>query len=133
MEHTLTLGEWITRRRKLLDLTRDEVARRAHCSVSRLRRVEADDLRISPALAESLARVLDVPADQRAAFVARARGENANLPDLKPRTSTTDTASHLPAPMTLGDKEFERAWKQGQSMTIEQAIELAMQYSTQGS
>jgi predicted transcriptional regulator len=45
MEHSFSFGEWLTRRRKSLDLTRDEVARRVPCSISTLRQVEADDLR----------------------------------------------------------------------------------------
>jgi predicted ATPase/DNA-binding XRE family transcriptional regulator len=95
MDTATSFGEWLTRRRKSLDLTRDELARRVACSVSTLRRLEADDLRASPALAELLARELDVPADERAAFVAFARGQRAAF-DAKPGSAP----SHLPAPLT---------------------------------
>ena len=96
MDTATSFGEWLTRRRKSLDLTRDELARRVACSVSTLRLLEADDLRASPALAELLARELAVPADERAAFVAFARGQRDSLPSAKAESNP----SHLPAPLT---------------------------------
>ena len=54
-------ANWLKRRRKSLDLTREALAQRAHCSTSALRRLEAGDLRPSKQLAESLAAALDMP------------------------------------------------------------------------
>lgn len=79
-EPRISFGEWLTRRRKSLNLTRDALAKRVPCSVSALRRLEADDLRASPSLAEALAHALNLPEGQRALFIAFARGERADLP-----------------------------------------------------
>ncbi|MBI5933763.1 MAG: tetratricopeptide repeat protein [Chloroflexi bacterium] len=79
-EPRISFGEWLTRRRKSLNLTRDALAKRVPCSVSTLRRLESDDLRASPSLAEALARALNLPEGQRAVFIAFARGERADLP-----------------------------------------------------
>ncbi len=99
-ENSITFGEWLTRRRKSLNLTRDALARRVPCSVSTLRRLEADDLRASTALADLLARVLNVPADQHAAFVAFARSERDHLSLEQSLPTGAYPLSHLPAPMT---------------------------------
>lgn len=100
METPISFGEWLTRRRKSLNLTRDDLARRVPCSVSALRRLEADDLRASPALADLLARELHVPADQRAAFIAFARGERRDLPAEQSLPTIGHSPSRLPAPLT---------------------------------
>jgi predicted ATPase/transcriptional regulator with XRE-family HTH domain len=104
-ENPISFVEWLTKRRKSLSLTRVALARRIPCSVSTLRRLEADDLRASVALAGLLAPVLRIPADQQAAFVAFARGERAELPVEQPVP-----ASHLPAPLTrMVDRKRETA------------------------
>src|SRR5512139_1850524 len=59
---------WLKHRRIALNFTRDELARRAHCSVSTLRRLEAGDLRASEQLAASLAKALNLPAEQLEPF-----------------------------------------------------------------
>lgn len=109
-------GTWLKRRRKTLDLTREALARRAHCSVSTIRRLEAGDLRAGVQLAESLAVALAIPIDQRADFVRFARGDHSllqSLPvgraDRQSDTPSTPSAtiarppsivSNLPAPLT---------------------------------
>lgn len=99
-EPRITFGEWLTRRRKSLNLTRDALAKRVPCSVSTLRRLEADDLRASPSLAEALARALDLPEGQRAVFIAFARGERADLPVEHPLPSGGAPPDRLPAALT---------------------------------
>lgn len=69
-----TFATWLRRRRKASELSREQLARLAHCSPSTVRRLEAGDLRPSKALAESLSAVLGIPPDQRDAFVQFARG-----------------------------------------------------------
>jgi pimeloyl-ACP methyl ester carboxylesterase/transcriptional regulator with XRE-family HTH domain len=82
---TLSFGAWLRRRRRSLDLTQDELADRVGCSVETVRKLEAERLRPSKALAERLAGFLDIPAEQQALFVRFARGQA--------------DAEHLPAPL----------------------------------
>jgi predicted ATPase/transcriptional regulator with XRE-family HTH domain len=69
----LTFGDWLRRQRRALDLTRAELAVRVDCSVSALRKFEADALRPSRPLAESLAGALHIALEDRAVFVRSAR------------------------------------------------------------
>ncbi len=107
MRDLTPFGEWLKRRRKALDLTREELAKRAHCSVSTVRRLEAADLRASKALAASLATALGIPPDQHDAFIQFARGDAtqaalfSTAPGRVPTTvSASATVNHLPAPLT---------------------------------
>ncbi len=104
-------GVWLKQRRKALDLTREQLARRVHCSVSTLRRLEGGDLRASKELAHALAAALDVPDEQRDAFVAYARGDSTKAPVLAQRALNASGAASvvvrrpsvvlaLPAPLT---------------------------------
>ena len=98
--NSISFGEWLTRRRKSLNLTRQALAGRVPCSVSTLRRLETDDLRPSTGLAEKLAGVLKIPAGQRAAFVAFARGNAGDLLVDVPLPVAVRPHSHLPVPLT---------------------------------
>src|SRR5512137_2945089 len=69
-----TFGEWLRRQRKRLDLTQDELARRAGCARVTVRKLEADEMRPSKQLAELLAQALEIPAGERQSFVQFARG-----------------------------------------------------------
>jgi len=51
----LVFNEWLKRRRKAWDLTQDELARRAGCSVGALRKIESGERRPSKQLARLLA------------------------------------------------------------------------------
>src|SRR5512145_995501 len=101
-------AQWLKRQRKFLDLTRDALGRRAHCSTSTIRRLEAGDLRPSKPLAESLAAVLEIPSERRHDFVEFARGL---MPEFALAASPATTLSpthpgsypsytNLPAPLT---------------------------------
>jgi transcriptional regulator with XRE-family HTH domain len=99
---------WLKHRRIALNFTREALAKRAHCSASTLRRLEAGDLRASEQLAASLAKALDLSSDQIEAFTRFARGESieADLFDL-PSGAIVSSASdrppvphNLPAPLT---------------------------------
>lgn len=67
-------GEWLRMRRENLGLTRPEVAQCVGCSVSALRKIEADERRPSQQLAELLARCLQIADADRRAFIRAARG-----------------------------------------------------------
>jgi transcriptional regulator with XRE-family HTH domain len=73
MASELTFGAWLRRRRRALDLTREELAQRVSCSVSAVRRMEADELRPSKQLAEALAATLEIAPSDRSTFVRFAR------------------------------------------------------------
>lgn len=74
MEAEISFGAWIARRRKALDLTREQLTDCVGCSVSGLRKVETDERRPSRQVAELLAECLEIPPEQRQAFVRVARG-----------------------------------------------------------
>lgn len=99
---------WLKHRRKALGLSREELARRAHCSASAVRRLEAGDLRPSAQLAGLLADVLGVAAAERANFVLYARGfsQMPPPPDVyspmptSPAAGPEPVVGELPAPLT---------------------------------
>jgi predicted ATPase/transcriptional regulator with XRE-family HTH domain len=86
----VTFGEWLKRRRKALDLTQDELAQRAGCSVGALRKIEGGERRPSKQLAELLAGALEIPSEDRQTFIRVARGD-LNLERL-PRPSRESKA-----------------------------------------
>src|SRR5688572_13558745 len=77
MDETTSFGAWMRRRRKLLDLTQDELARRVGCTRSTIQKIEGDERRPSREIAARLADLLEVPPEQRAAVVKAARAELA--------------------------------------------------------
>src|SRR3990172_5467406 len=76
-EDKASFGYWGERRRKALDLTQADLARRVGCSTGLIRMIEADTRRPSRQIAELLAEQLALPPDERAAFFKAARGEVA--------------------------------------------------------
>ena len=106
----LTLGQWLKKRRRVLDLTQDDLAERATCSVNTIRKIESSDLIPSKALAQEIARALDIPSTAHADFIQFARTPDAtasadafseHLPSA-PTVSTTPPAQKFapPAPLT---------------------------------
>jgi len=73
MDGEESFGRMVRERRRALDLTQEELARRVGCAAITIRKIEADDLRPSVQIAERLAMALAVPLDDRAEFVRRAR------------------------------------------------------------
>jgi transcriptional regulator with XRE-family HTH domain len=73
IDSALTFGPWLRQRRRALDLTRAKLAASVGCSVSALRKFEADALRPSRPLAEALVGALQIAPEDRAAFVCFAR------------------------------------------------------------
>jgi transcriptional regulator with XRE-family HTH domain len=70
-----TFGQWLKLRRKSLDLTQEQLARRAGCSAASIKKIEADERRPSRLVAVRLAEEIGLATDQRANFVQVARGE----------------------------------------------------------
>src|SRR5262249_18705636 len=75
MSGTASFGRWLRLRRLGLDLTQAEVGQRAGCSAMTIRKIEADERRPSRQLAERLAQHLDIPPEDRAAFLKAARSQ----------------------------------------------------------
>jgi predicted ATPase/transcriptional regulator with XRE-family HTH domain len=71
-------GGWLKRLRAQHDLTQETLAERVACSVQTIRFFETGKRRPSVEMAERLADVLEVPAEQRAHFVRQAR--TASMP-----------------------------------------------------
>ncbi len=95
---TLSFGDWIRRRRAVLDLTQAELAVRVACAVITIRKIENDERRPSAQMANSLATALEVPADERDRFVATARAISSPA-RLKEPALATGRAS-VPTPVT---------------------------------
>ena len=74
MDSTHSFGYWVRRQRKALDLTQRELARRAACSLSAIKKIEQDARRPSVQLAEILADSLLIAESERDAFLCSARG-----------------------------------------------------------
>lgn len=82
MTEAATFGEWLRKRRKALDLTQEELAERAGCSVWLVQKIEAGSRRASRQTAEILVDCLKVDQDLRSAFVQWARtGQSVSAVD----------------------------------------------------
>jgi WD40 repeat protein/transcriptional regulator with XRE-family HTH domain len=81
MNSELSFGRFVRQRRRELDLTQEELARRVGCAAITIRKIEADDARASVQIAERLAMALAIPLDERAEFVRQARAARIEAPD----------------------------------------------------
>lgn len=68
MTEASSFGAWLRRRRRLPDLTQDELAQRVGCAASMIRKIEADVRRYSSQVAGPLAAARELPVDEHAAF-----------------------------------------------------------------
>jgi peptide/nickel transport system substrate-binding protein len=73
MNDSPSFGLWLKQRRKELDLTQEKLAEQVGCAVSTIRKIEAGVLRPSRQIAERLANQLELPPEERAAFLKAAR------------------------------------------------------------
>ena len=101
-EESNSFGYWLRRHRKALDWTQAELARRVNCTAATIRKIEADERKPSRQLAELLADQLNVPADQRAAFLHAARHAvfSDALSLATPAPISARPPHNLPAPLT---------------------------------
>ena len=70
-----SFGDWLRRRRRALDFTQEELASQVGCAAVTLRKLEAEERRPSKQVADRLADVLQVAAEDRAVFLRFARGD----------------------------------------------------------
>lgn len=110
MSESVSFGLWLKQRRRTLDLTQEELAQRIACSLSTLRKIEADHLAPSKELAQLLAVAIGVAAADQDAFVAFARGTKATFAPqrasavaelaIAPSVRPNPSAYYLPTPLT---------------------------------
>ena len=86
MNQSASFGGFVRQRRREMDLTQEELARRVGCAAITLRKIEADDIRASVQIAERLAMALAIPLEERAEFVRWARSVRPASSELPPVT-----------------------------------------------
>ncbi|HET9587587.1 MAG TPA: helix-turn-helix domain-containing protein, partial [Anaerolineales bacterium] len=104
----VSFGAWVKRRRKALDLTQQELAKRIGCSLSLIFKIESDERRPSRQIAELLAEHLGISPDQRDLFLQVARQKKGvdhlegvpSLPELPPVSVSGAFQPNLPLPLT---------------------------------
>src|SRR5689334_22777455 len=94
MDDIQTFGKWLRHRRRGLDLTQEELARRVGCAPITIRKLEGDEMRPSKQLAEALSGPLGIASNQREEFVRFARADSKDLPDT-PFLTTIEATDHL--------------------------------------
>jgi len=70
-----SFGEWVRRRRNLLNLTQAELAKRVGCATVTIKKIEQEERRPSEQMAELLAEHLAVPEAVREKFIQMGRGK----------------------------------------------------------
>ncbi|MFZ5855405.1 MAG: tetratricopeptide repeat protein [Chloroflexota bacterium] len=78
MKEDISVGYWIKRRRKSLDLTQADLANRVGCALITIAKIEADERRPSREMAHLLAQHLEVATTQADLFVQILRGEKSS-------------------------------------------------------
>jgi predicted ATPase/transcriptional regulator with XRE-family HTH domain len=71
----LYFSDWLRCRRQELDLTQEQLAKRASCSVFAIRKIELGERRPSRQLAGLLAQALEIPPEDQDTLIRAARGE----------------------------------------------------------
>ncbi|HEY6020033.1 MAG TPA: helix-turn-helix domain-containing protein, partial [Candidatus Paceibacterota bacterium] len=71
----LHFSEWLKCRRQQLDLTQEQLAQRASCSVFAIRKIESGERQPSTQLARTLGGALEIPVEYHDTFIRVARGE----------------------------------------------------------
>jgi len=100
-----SFGDWLKRKRKSLDLTREGLADRVGCSAATIRKLEAEERRPSAQIVERLAEIFDIPHNEHKAFLRFARGDWNSAPsetkeEFPWHNSTKTPRSNLPATTT---------------------------------
>ncbi len=101
----ISFGEWLSRQRKSMGLTQEQLARQVNCATITLRKIEADQRRPSAQIAQAIASVFHLPATDFAEFTSFARGhtlrENPTPGDTHPwRAPDKTSPTSLPAPLS---------------------------------
>jgi len=101
MDHNeIPFGSIVKERRRALDLTQAEMARRVGCATVTIRKIEYDALRPSQQIAELLAKALAIPLEECSAFVRLARTAGRATPEPSPLPTPP------PAPEEIGQSDL---------------------------
>lgn len=98
-----SFGNWVMRRRKALNLTRNELAKQVGCATETIKKIEREERRPSSQIAELLANALRLATEEQALFLQVARGERSSdrLPPASPLPQLFPKATHnLPTALT---------------------------------
>jgi predicted ATPase/DNA-binding XRE family transcriptional regulator len=98
MHEDISFGEWVRRRRHILDLTQQELADQVGCARITLRRIESRALKPSKELAQILLDKLGAPQSQRNAWLQFARGLSG-FP-VKADSFSSNSITNLPTSLT---------------------------------
>ena len=101
----ISFGEWLKRKRKAFDLTREELAERIGYSAATVRKIEDEERRPSAQIVERLAEIFNIPHNERESFLRFARGDWKSAPvetneHLPWRASAIPPRSNIPATTT---------------------------------
>jgi non-specific serine/threonine protein kinase len=99
MPEEISFGTWLRSRRRLLDLTQQNLAEQVGCARITLRRIEADALKPSKELAQILLEKLGISEFDRPQWILFARGL-AGFPTPPVDSSVSQPLSNLPASLT---------------------------------
>ena len=111
MDELLTFGAWLKQRRKTLDLTQQNLADLAHCSIVSIRKIESGDLTPSKQLAEALSMALKIDAVDQATFItfARSRHEARSADSFTTRSAAAARAVPAPGgPLSVSNRALRR-------------------------
>src|SRR6185503_11446492 len=97
-----SFGYWLKLKRKALDYTREELAKKVGYSAATIRKIEDEERHPSAQMVERLAEAFRIPQNERTDFLRFARGDWKATPvetqgDLPWLTSTKSPRSNIPA------------------------------------
>ena len=92
-------GEWLRKKRRNLDLSRQQLADQAGCAEITLRRIEGGTLKPSKELATSLLEKVGIPKNELDLWVKFARGAS-EIPSQETKTEVRRIKTNLPAALT---------------------------------
>jgi predicted ATPase/DNA-binding XRE family transcriptional regulator len=105
MTERRSFGEWLRLKRKAHDLTREGLAERVGYSAATIRKLEAEERRPSAQFVERLADLVNMPSEERTAFLHFARGDWQSAPSVQSepapwRDLSPSSRSNLTTPTT---------------------------------
>ncbi len=126
MESPATFGQWVRARRTALRVTQGELARQVYCSEITIRKIEGDERRPSPEIAQGLATHLQLPNDLLPRFLQVARGDLSadHLPQLH---SPNERPRHWLPVLSRADLSIPETSFLGRTQEIAQLCQLLQQ------
>jgi transcriptional regulator with XRE-family HTH domain/tetratricopeptide (TPR) repeat protein len=114
-------GHWVQRRRKLLDITQADLARKVNCSLSMLRKIEREERRPSDQLAGLLADQLAIDDSQRKSFLQLARGKF--ILDIQNPNQVNDALIPIPGQIAYQEEQASFVSRERELLLLHQHLE----------